>query len=93
MDLLLQIPDVDTVSVRTRIVLMKNITLSAEEELIANARAIARQRATSLNELFRSWLRDLARPSGSAQSYDRLMERLELRASGRRFNREEMNER
>ena len=74
-------------------VLMKNITLSAEEGLIQRARSVAQQRTTSLNELFRAWLRDLTRQPGSAGSYDRLMERLESRSSGRRFTREEMNER
>jgi hypothetical protein len=72
---------------------MKNITLSAEEDLIRKARGIAHQRDTSLNELFRAWLRDLARQSGSVSNYDRLMERLGARHSGRTFNREEMNER
>jgi hypothetical protein len=72
---------------------MKNITLSAEEELIRKARGLARQRATSLNELFRSWLRDLTRQTGQTKNYDRLMERLESRQSGRSFSREEMNER
>jgi len=72
---------------------MKNVTLSAEEELIRRARGVAHQRDTSLNELFRAWLRDLTRQSGRSDTYDRLMDRLELRRSGRRFSREEMNER
>jgi hypothetical protein len=72
---------------------MKNVTLSAEEVLIQKARSVARQRATSLNELFRAWLRDLTRQSGQTQNYDRLMERLDSRRSGRAFSREEMNER
>jgi len=72
---------------------MKNVTLSAEEDLIRKARGIKQQRATSLNELFRAWLRDLTRESSRTKSYDRLMERLEARQSGRVFSREEMNER
>ncbi|MDD5198713.1 MAG: hypothetical protein PHC88_02840 [Terrimicrobiaceae bacterium] len=72
---------------------MKNVTLSAEEELIRKARGVAQQRSTSLNELFRAWLRDLTRQSGHKKNYDRLMERLESRRSGRHFGREEMNAR
>ncbi|HEY5892931.1 MAG TPA: hypothetical protein VIT91_06835 [Chthoniobacterales bacterium] len=72
---------------------MKNITLSAEEDLIRKARGVAHQRATSLNELFRAWLRDLTRDAGQTRNYDRLMERLEPRRAGRHFSREEMNER
>lgn len=72
---------------------MKNITLSADEELIRRARGVAHQRATSLNELFRGWLRDLTRQSGPVQNYDRLMDRLAARSSGRSFSREERNER
>lgn len=72
---------------------MKNITLSASQELIRKARLIAQQRDTSLNELFRSWLQELTRESGSLDQYDRLMARLESRQSGRSFSREEMNER
>lgn len=72
---------------------MRNITLSAEETLIQKARRVAQQRDTSLNELFRVWLRDLTRPAVGAGNYDRFMERLESRASGGCFSREEMNER
>lgn len=72
---------------------MKNITLSAEEELIQKARSVAHRRATSLNDLFRSWLRELTRDAGQSKNYDRLMERLESRQSGRTFSREELNER
>ena len=35
---------------------MKNITLSAEDTLIEQARALARLRGTTLNEEFRKWL-------------------------------------
>jgi len=35
---------------------MKNITFSADENLIVLARALARQRQTTLNEEFRAWL-------------------------------------
>lgn len=35
---------------------MKNVTLSAENALIDQARALARLRGTTLNEAFRGWL-------------------------------------
>lgn len=37
---------------------MKNVTLSAEEELIEQARQIARAKHTTLNQAFRDWLKD-----------------------------------
>jgi hypothetical protein len=37
---------------------MKNITLSADERLIEEAREKARRQNTTLNEQFRSWLAD-----------------------------------
>ncbi len=40
---------------------MKNITLSAEDSLIEQARALARLRGTTLNEEFRGWLANYAR--------------------------------
>ena len=36
--------------------MMKNVTLSAEYQLIEQARALARLRGTTLNEEFRKWL-------------------------------------
>jgi len=72
---------------------MKNITLSAEESEIERAREIARQRSTTLNQLFREWLATLIQDPERASSYDRLMERLSGVKSGGRFSRDEMNER
>jgi hypothetical protein len=37
---------------------MKNVTLSANETLIEQARALARLRGTTLNDEFRKWLSD-----------------------------------
>jgi hypothetical protein len=39
---------------------MKNVTLSAEGQLIEQARALARLRGTTLNEEFRKWLASYA---------------------------------
>lgn len=40
---------------------MKNITFSAENSLIDQARALARLRGTTLNEAFRDWLASYTR--------------------------------
>ncbi|MEI6656611.1 MAG: hypothetical protein WCP45_17745 [Verrucomicrobiota bacterium] len=72
---------------------MKNITLSADEDLIEQARATARAQRTTLNQLFRNWLGEMAGRREREQQLVSLMERLDYVASGGPFNREEMNER
>ena len=74
---------------------MKNITLSADEGLIKEARRIAATRSTTLNAEFRLWLADYV---GRKRQAERALETLrELSATidtgGRKFTREEMNER
>jgi len=72
---------------------MKNITLSAEEDLIEQARLVAKSQRKTLNAAFREWLQQFTRQSGSAQEFDSLMKRLKRVKAGRRFTRDEMNER
>ncbi|MGD0481667.1 MAG: hypothetical protein ABSA42_15945 [Terracidiphilus sp.] len=72
---------------------MKNITLSADEDLIERARLIARQQRRTLNEAFREWLAQFTESAGDAQGFDALMQRLQNVDAGRRFSREELNER
>jgi hypothetical protein len=72
---------------------MKNVTLSADERLIEQARLVAKSRHTTLNEAFRAWLEQFARDAGRAYEFDSLMDRLKHVNSGRRFTRDEMNER
>lgn len=72
---------------------MRNVTLSAEDELIDRARLVARQRHTTLNEAFREWLQQFTANSGDVKQFDHLMSRLGPLKAGRRFTREEMNER
>jgi predicted transcriptional regulator len=72
---------------------MKNITFSADEDLIEQARMIARAQKKTLNTVFREWLLQFTQRTGNAQEFDSLMERLSHVRSGRRFTREEMNER
>jgi predicted transcriptional regulator len=72
---------------------MKNITLSADEDLIERARSIARGQRRTLNDAFREWLAQFAKSGGDAQSFDSLMKRLQHLDAGRHFSRDEMNER
>jgi hypothetical protein len=74
---------------------MKNITLSADERLIEAARERARAEHTTLNEQFRLWLADYARREQQAERAMAVVRELQgkVRTGGRKFTREEMNER
>lgn len=72
---------------------MKNITLSADADLIERARAAARAQHKTLNAAFREWLEQYTARSGRGEEYDSLMRRLKHVNAGRKFTREEMNER
>jgi len=72
---------------------MKNITLSADENLIERARLIAKSQHKTLNIAFREWLEHFTSQAGDAQEVDALMSRLKHIKAGRRFSRDEMNER
>jgi tryptophan synthase beta subunit len=72
---------------------LKNITLSAAPESIERARLRARLDHTTLNEAFRQWLDHYAGRRPSVSEYDRLMKRLGYVDAGRKFSREEMNQR
>ena len=72
---------------------MKNITLTAEEDLIAAARERARSENTTLNEQFRRWLRDYAKKQ-RMDHYEQVMAGLRGKVVvGRKLTRDEMNER
>ena len=72
---------------------MKNITLSADEQLIQQAREQARARQTTLNQLFRDWLKNLANQEQRTQEMESLFNRLDAVDSGGSFSREDMNAR
>ena len=72
---------------------MKNITLSANEDLIEQARLIARSQRETLNVAFRRWLLHYTGRGGSVREFDALMKRLRHVKAGRHFSRDEMNER
>ena len=73
--------------------MVKNITLSADELLIRAAREKAAREKRSLNTAFRQWLRRYVGQDNAAQTYDDIMRRLGTARAGRKFSREEMNER
>ena len=74
---------------------MKNITLSADEHLIEAARQRAAAERTTLNAQFRRWLEAYVgrrrRADAAAAAIDSL--RAGISTGGRRFTRDEMNER
>jgi hypothetical protein len=74
---------------------MKNITLSADDKLIEAARERARAEQTTLNEQFRRWLADYVQKEQQPDSAMALIEELrgQVRTGGRKFTRDEMNER
>lgn len=72
---------------------MKNITLSADGELIEQARLVARAQHKTLNAAFREWLEAFTVHAGNGQEVDALMRRLRHVKAGRHFSRDEMNER
>ncbi len=73
--------------------MIKNITLSADEILIKQARQKAEQEKTSINKLFREWISKYVNRGDASTNYDRLMESLSAVNPGKKFTREEMNER
>ncbi len=75
-------------------IMIKNITLSAPEELIEEARKKAIQEGTSLNSRFREWLSQYLGGQKRVEDYKKLMERLSyVQAPEKKPTRDEMNER
>jgi hypothetical protein len=70
-----------------------NVTLTAEEPLLLEARRKASSQDTSLNELFRGWLLEYVSDPTSRTSYQSLMDQLGYAVAGRRFSRDELNAR
>ncbi len=72
---------------------MKNITFTANEELIEKARDRARRENTSLNYRFREWLEQYATKGDKNKEFEKVMKKLSYARPGRKFSRDEMNER
>jgi ribosomal protein L20 len=74
--------------------IVRNITFSADEELIDKARAVAQRNQRSLNDEFRDWLAKYASAGGDDKfSYRKLVEQLGEVKMTRKYTRDEMNER
>jgi hypothetical protein len=71
---------------------MKNITLSADDVVIENARKKALKNNTTLNALFREWLSNYVNNAKSANELDNFLNKINVK-SGRSFSRDELNER
>ena len=72
---------------------MKNITFSADEDLIEQARVVARSQRRTLNEAFREWLAQFAGTARDARKAEALMKRLRHIKSRGPYTRDEMHER
>lgn len=89
-------PPAGKVDVRTRIVhtaRMRNVTISADEAVLRQARNRARAEHRTLNELVREWMAQYIAQPAAGDTYDALMQRMSHVAAGRRFSREELHER
>jgi len=72
---------------------MKNITLSADEGLLQQARRRAGSEHRTLNDMFRQWLDQYVSQSTASNMYDAMMTRLDHVSAGGKFSREHMHER
>jgi hypothetical protein len=74
-------------------VVLKNITFSASPDSIDRARRRATLEHTTLNDKFREWLDTYALRKPTLDEFQSLMDSLKHVDAGRKFTREEMNER
>jgi hypothetical protein len=74
---------------------MRNITLSADERLIEQARERASRERSTLNEEFRRWLAEYASGDRGAERAMRTVRELQkrIRLTGLPMSRDELNER
>ena len=81
------------ISAKWKSVMLKNITLSADENLIKKARLRSRKQNTTLNAEFRKWLKRYSMDNSNARNFDLIMEQFDYVKSGKHFSREELNAR
>ena len=72
---------------------MKNITLSAEENLIEKGRLKAANEKKSFNLVFRDWLKKYVGEDQAVGEYARLMQKFSYVLPGQAFSRENAHER
>jgi hypothetical protein len=74
-------------------ILVKNITLSADEHLIEEARRVAGEQHTTLNAAFREWLEQFSGRARKMREFDEFFERTKYFSVDRKYTRDELNER
>ena len=75
-------------------IVVRNITFSAEDQLIDQARAVAARNRRSLNDEFRDWLAKYAEEGRKAElSFREVVTQMNDVKVTRKYSREEMNER
>lgn len=74
-------------------ILVRNITFSADEAAIDRAREVANSEHKTLNDAFREWLTQYGSRSVSAEEIADLYRSLRYVRAGKKFTRDEMNER
>jgi hypothetical protein len=75
---------------------MKNITFSADEDVIAKARAAAASKSRTLNDEFREWLAEYPKTASAkrdVEEFQELIQRLRYIRLHGPYTRDEMNER
>ncbi len=75
--------------------MLRNVTLSADEELIASARKKAKAARSTLNAEFRQWLSSYvsAQDDAAVSKFREVIQQLHGMDAGRSFTRDEMNAR
>jgi hypothetical protein len=73
--------------------MLKNITFSANENLIRKAREKAHREKTTLNTSFRQWLKFYVGKETKSADYDNLMQKLDYVNVGNKYSRDELNAR
>jgi superfamily I DNA/RNA helicase len=75
--------------------MLTNVTFSADKAVLERARARAMEKNTTINQEFREWLQRYAAADSEQvlRDFDALMSRMTYAKAGRKFSRDEMNER
>jgi hypothetical protein len=75
----------------------RNVTLTVEDDLLREARKVAVDRRTSVNQLVREYLTGLVREAGGQQAalarMDEVFRTTRVEVGGRSWKREELHER
>ena len=72
---------------------MERFTLTVDKSLLEDAKKVAEASQTTLDAALLEWLVEYTAGLERVRKYDALMERLKHVNAGRKFTREEMNER